>query len=191
MTRFIGGFVSASVLWAAFTYAHLTGIIDINLAPEAQPAEDTFASTAATPEPDERAGNKRSHRTRGARPRRFAGEALSGDDLGGPETRRLDVGTQAGEQQLRSEEVEHQFDAVLPQIRRCLMLAASDEPVTGKVVFGLRIVGNAGVTKVNLRGPGAITQTEAGDCMRKAAHGMRFRSFDGPDMLVQFPMTLE
>jgi hypothetical protein len=58
-------------------------------------------------------------------------------------------------------------------------------------VFGLRISGASGVTAVNLRGPGAITQSEAGTCMQKAARAMRFRRFDGPDMLVHLPMALE
>jgi hypothetical protein len=68
---------------------------------------------------------------------------------------------------------------------------AAEEPVTGKMVFGLRITGDGGVTRVNLKGPRAITTTEAGACMRKAVRRMTLRTFDGPDMLVHLPMTLE
>jgi hypothetical protein len=71
------------------------------------------------------------------------------------------------------------------------MLAAGDEPVTGKIIFGLRISAAGSVTKVNLQGPSAITQGEAGDCLRKAAQGIHFRTFNGPDMLVHYPLTLQ
>jgi hypothetical protein len=62
--------------------------------------------------------------------------------------------------------------------------------VSGKLVFGLRISGQSGVTRVNLEGPAAITRSEAGDCLRKAARSIRFRTFNGPDMLVRYPLTL-
>lgn len=190
MARFLGGFASASVLWAAFTYAVVTGSVTLPFGPPSEVASAPDAGAADIDlAPDDK--TKRPRRTRGKRPRRYAREGLSGDDLGGPDTRQLDMNGAGGEQQLRSDEIERQFDAALPQIRRCLILAASDEPVTGKVVFGLRIAGASGVTAVNLRGPGAITQTEAGACMQKAARTMRFRTFDGPDMLVHLPMTLE
>lgn len=178
------------MLWAAFMYAALTGIVDIHLnfgAKSSEPPDAGVASADAAPDDK----NKRARRARGRRPRRFAHDALSGDDLGGPDTRQLDMNGAGGEQQLRSDEIERQFDGAMPHIRRCLILAASDEPVTGKVVFGLRISGASGVTAVNLRGPGAITQTEAGACMQKAVRAMRFRTFDGPDMQVHLPMTLE
>ena len=58
-------------------------------------------------------------------------------------------------------------------------------------MFGLRIAASGAVTKVNLQGPSAITQTEAGDCLRKAAQGIHFRTFHGPDMLVHYPLTLQ
>ncbi len=189
MARFLGGFVSASVLWAAFVAALVTGVVDINLEPDAAPAAAAPADDGVGGAPA--ATGKRGSRARGRRNLRFSGESQSGDELGGPDTRQLEMGSPGGEQQLRSEEIEQQFDTVLPQIRRCLILAASDEPVTGKIVFGLRIGGSTGVSKVSLRGPSAVTQTEAGECMRKAASGMRLRTFDGPDMLVQFPITLE
>ena len=88
-------------------------------------------------------------------------------------------------------EIQRGFDSAFPQVKRCLMLAAGDEPVSGKIMFGLRITGQGGVSRVNLEGPAAITRSEAGDCLRKAAKGIRFRSFNGPDMLVHYPVTLQ
>ena len=32
---------------------------------------------------------------------------------------------------------------------------------------------------------------ESGTCLRKAARGIRFASFDGPDMLFKYPIELE
>lgn len=119
------------------------------------------------------------------------GEATTGDRLGGPETRDLNAATAGGEEQLRNHEVESGFDRAFPAVRRCLLLVASEDPVRGKLVFGMRISGTGQVTKVNLKGPAAITRGEAGDCMRKAVRKIKYRTFDGPDMLVHYPMTLE
>jgi hypothetical protein len=47
------------------------------------------------------------------------------------------------------------------------------------------------VEKVNLNGPSAITRSEAGSCLAQAARGIQFRSFNGPDMLVSYPLTLQ
>jgi hypothetical protein len=71
------------------------------------------------------------------------------------------------------------------------MLAAGDEPARGKLVFGLRITGEGKVSAVNLSGPSSVSQGEAGSCLRKAATGMKFRSFNGPDMVVHYPLNLE
>jgi hypothetical protein len=185
VSRFLGGFAAASVLWGLFVYALVTGLVVIPLG-DAPVAADAGAEVE---EDAPLSGSKRAKRPR--KKRRHGGQAFAGDDLGGPEARELALGEAGGEEQLRNEEIEREFDSIFPQIRRCLILAASDEPVTGKIVFGLRISGTSGVTKVNLQGPSAITATEAGSCMRKAVLGMRLRSFDGPDMLVHLPMTLE
>lgn len=188
MSRFLGGFFSASALWAAFVYALVTGLVEIPLASRA-PATDAGVEPddeSTTDKASRRSKYKRRGRARGSR-----GQGFAGDDLGGPDERELALGAAGGEEQLRSDEIDAQFDAIFPELRRCLFLAAADEPVTGKLVFGLRVSGSGGVTKVNLRGPSAITDSEAGSCMRRAAHGMRLRSFQGPDMLVHLPMTLE
>jgi hypothetical protein len=94
-------------------------------------------------------------------------------------------------EQLRGTEIEKGFDGAFPQIRRCLVLAASDEPAHGKLTFGVRISGQGKVTAVNLSGPSSVAQGESGSCLRKAASSMQFRSFNGPDMLVHYPVTLD
>jgi hypothetical protein len=116
---------------------------------------------------------------------------LVGDDLRENEARNLNVGTGGGEEQLRGSEIEKGFDAVFGQVKRCLILAAGDEPAHGKLIFGLRITGDGKVSAVNLSGPASVAQGEAGACLRKAASGMHFRTFNGPDMVVHYPLNLE
>ncbi|MEY4583156.1 MAG: hypothetical protein RL701_7859, partial [Pseudomonadota bacterium] len=70
-------------------------------------------------------------------------------------------------------------------------LAAGDEPAHGKLIFGTRIAGSGKVTAVNLTGPAGVAQGEAGACLRKAALGLHFRAFNGPDMVIHYPLTLE
>lgn len=188
MSRFLGGFFLASLLWAGLLYAQVTGII--SLGPEEE------APAVAAPEPDQEEDDAqdapKARRKRPARPRRkLAGTATSGDELGGPGVRELNAAEGGGEGQLRQSEVEAGFDRAFPQVRRCLMLAASEDPITGRLIFGMRIAGSGQVTKVNLKGPAAITRSEAGDCMRDAVRRIHYRTFDGPDMVVHYPFTLE
>ena len=168
--------------------------MDINLDPQAEPVADDSApeeADANDKDPTARKKRARAHGSSGPKTRRYAGDSTSGDDLGGPDARNMDPTKAGGEEQLLGGEIEKGFDSVFPQVRRCLMLAAGDEPVTGKIVFGLRISAAGRVTKVNLQGPSAITQTEAGGCLRNAAQGIHFRTFNGPDMLVHYPLTLQ
>lgn len=169
--------------------------MDINLDPQAEPVADDSAPEAADTNDKDPAARKkrgaRAHGSSGPKARRYTGDSTAGDDLGGPDARNMDPTKAGGEEQLLGGEIEKGFDSVFPQVRRCLMLAAGDEPVTGKIVFGLRISGAGKVTKVNLQGPSAVTQTEAGACLRNAAQGIHFRTFNGPDMLVHYPLTLQ
>lgn len=190
MARFLAGFFFASLLWGGLIYAHIAGLITIGALlpdePEVVAAPDEAAGGAAK----ERKARKKKWRSKKAR-RNLSGTATSGDRLGGPGVRDLNAAEGGGEEQLRGDEIEAGFDSVFPKVRRCLMLVESDAPVRGKLVFGMRIAGADGVTKVNLRGPAAVTRSEAGSCMRKAVKGIRFRTFNGPDMLVHFPLTLD
>ncbi|MDD9935153.1 MAG: hypothetical protein OXT09_16190 [Myxococcales bacterium] len=187
--RFVAGFLVASLLWGGFIYAYSQGLLNINLEPE-RAEEIVDAGPEEEVEPDPKQKRKKKWRKK-KRKKRYSGESMTGDDLGDPDARHMDPTTGGGEEQLLGHEIEQGFDSVMPKLRRCLILAADDEPVTGRLVFGLRVAGSGRVSKVNLKGPSAITKTEAGSCLRGAAKGIRFRSFNGPDMLVQFPMTLE
>jgi len=192
--RFLAGFGSASVLWGALLFSYKQGWIDISLGPDAPPGDEASAADAApddTPAKAERTRKKRQPQLKRARPAAASGERLVGDDLGENSVKPLDVGKNGGEEQLRGTEIEQAFDNAFPQIRRCLVLAASDDPAQGKLTFGLRIAGSGKVTAVNLAGPAAVAQGEAGACLRKAASGIHFRSFNGPDMVIHYPLTLE
>lgn len=83
------------------------------------------------------------------------------------------------------------MDGVMGRVRRCLVLAAGEEPVHGRLVFGLRVLASGRVARVNLRGPRAVSAGECGQCLRQAARQAQFPSFDGPDMVVHYPLTLE
>ncbi|MGD8859653.1 MAG: hypothetical protein PVI30_06565 [Myxococcales bacterium] len=189
--RFLAGFVVASLLSGGFLYAYKQGLINVDLEPVGDEEIADAGVEDETPATDKKKRRKRKWKGKRKKKRRLRGEATTGDDLGGPDTRHLDPTAGGGEEQLRGSEIEAGFDSVMPKIRRCLMLVADDEPVTGRIVFGARISGSGRVTAVNLKGPSAITRTEAGACMRRAAKGIDFRAFNGPDMLVHFPLTLE
>ena len=53
-----------------------------------------------------------------------------------------------GEQQLTGGQIETAFDGAMGRIRRCFVLAAGDEPVRGRLTFGLRVAGSGRVTAV-------------------------------------------
>jgi len=197
VSKFLSGFALASLLWGGFLVAYKQGLIDISLEPDAPQAEATAAATDEDTDTADKPGRPRRKRSLASKPRRSSSgpgedrEALSGDDLGENGTRNIDMHSGGGEEQLRGTEIEHGFDGAFPQIRRCLVLAASDEPAHGKLMFGLRISGQGKVTAVNLSGPSSVSQGEAGACLRKAASSMQFRSFNGPDMVVHYPVTLD
>lgn len=119
------------------------------------------------------------------------GEATIGDDLREGEMRTIDGEGTGGEAQLSGSQIESAFDGAMGRIRRCFLLSPGDEPITGTLTFGLRIAGTGRVSAVNLSGPRALTSGEPGDCLRDAARGIAFPAFDGPEMLVRFPITLE
>jgi hypothetical protein len=192
--KFVAGFALASVLWGAFVLSVKQGWIDISLEPEAPPEDANKTAVNSDGDEPDKPGRVRHKRASAAVKRRVAapsGDSLSGDDLRENEARNVNMGANGGEEQLRGTEIEQGFDGVFPQVRRCLMLAAGDEPAQGKLVFGLRISAEGKVTAVNLSGPSTVTQGEAGACLRKAAQAMHLRSFHGPDMVVHYPLNLQ
>ncbi|MFK7989330.1 MAG: hypothetical protein AB8I08_25150 [Sandaracinaceae bacterium] len=197
MSRFWGGFFVASVLWAA-AGAYLFFVAGF-APPEEEPLEVADAPIADAGPPEEEATPRRRRRRR-RRPRRGAraddpstpaGNATVGDDLREDEMRTLDMGGSGGEARLSNAQVEAGFDSVMGRIRRCLVLMEGNDPVRGRLTFGMRITSSGRVEAVRLSGPRAATTGEAGSCMQSTARGIRFDSFDGPTMVVRYPLTLE
>lgn len=190
VSRFLAGFVTASVVWGVGVWLYLEGAFEPD--PPAVAAAPELAD-AGVAEMEGDAPRRR--RRRGARGGAGGGPvptgvATTGDDLGADDPRNLDMAS-GGEEQLPSAEIERAMDGAFGQIRRCLILAAGDDPVTGTLTFGLRIEPTGRISRVNLRGPAAVTTGEAGDCLRTAARRVQLRSFEGPPMIVHYPVTLD
>ncbi|MDQ3036576.1 MAG: hypothetical protein M3Y87_29560 [Myxococcota bacterium] len=198
MSRFLAGFAAATVLWVgALAALHL----ELGWGPplEEELVVDEAPIEVAAEEPEERSRKRRGGR-RGRRgstasadgtsavPR---GEATTGDDLREGEMRMIDGEGVGGEQQLTGGQIDTAFDGAMGRIRRCFILAAGDEPVRGRLVFGMRIGASGRATAVNLSGPAAVTTGDSGDCLRSAARAIQFPPFDGPEMVVRYPITLE
>jgi len=199
--RFLAGFAAASLLWVGAAAALHLGL-GWGPPPE-EPTAPLGAEPEAMPEPEAAtAGRRRIRRQRVERPasgggggspgaRVPTGEATTGDDLREGEMRVVDGMATGGEEQLTGPQIDAGLDGAMGRIRRCFLLAAGDDAVTGTLTFGMRIAGSGQVTAVNLSGPAAVTTGEAGDCLRGAVRAVRFPSFDGPEMLVRYPITLE
>ncbi|MEM9189202.1 MAG: hypothetical protein AAGF12_08505 [Myxococcota bacterium] len=182
MRRFLAGFLSATVVYGLLGFAYLELRGDDSDPPMSADASIADGSMPASPmrQVARRVGSKAGKRAKQPR----------WDDLDAPSTRTIDPLAAGGEAQLSSAEVEAGMDRIFPQIRRCLILAATDAPPTGRLVFGLRIAGSGDVVGVNLSGPEAVRTGEAGACLERAARDARFSSFDGPPMVVRYPVTL-
>lgn len=195
MSRFWAGFGVASLVWAGGAAFAVLGL-------GYGPAPDSPEPVAAAAPPDagvaetEEAPRRRSRRRSPGRAETRAeatptGEATTGDDLGEDELRTLDMSASGGEQQLSGAQIEGVFDGGMGRIRRCLVLMAGEDEVTGRLTFGLRVAGDGQVRAVSLSGPRAATTGDAGECLRGAARALRFPTFDGPEMVVRYPLTLE
>ena len=207
MTRFLAGFALASLVWGGLG-AYLVVEQGYGPPPE-EPEADIEVATLDTPtdEPESPGRARRPRRRReGAGTIRGGGpsadegssgvggpfgDAVTGDDLGEGELRVIDGAGSGGEEQLTGAEIDHAFDGVMPRVRRCFILAATDRELTGTLTFGLRIGGNGHVSAVNLSGPAVLTTGECGDCLRTTARSIQFPTFDGPEMVVRYPITLE
>ncbi len=191
VSKFVGGFLTASLLWGLGVGLWASGAFE----PGEIATQQVEDEADAGPDMEEETPSMR-RRRRGRRGMRGGGErvptgnATTGDDLGSVD-RNLDLNAAGGEEQLSRAAIESGMDGVFGRIRRCLVLAAGDEPVSGRVTFGLRIEPNGSVSRVRLSGPAVVTTGEAGSCLRTAARGARFDSFDGPPMVVNYPITLD
>ena len=199
MTRFLAGFALASLVWGGLG-AYL--VVEQGYGPPlAEPDPEVEVATADAPSDDTSATpGRRGRRRRGGAssagdaptsPRSPSGNATTGDDLGEDQMRTIDGAGTGGEEQLTGAEIDHTFDGVMPRVRRCFILAASDREITGTLTFGLRIGGDGHVAAANLAGPAILTTGDCGDCLRTTARSMQFPTFDGPEMVVRYPITLE
>ncbi|MCB9616529.1 MAG: hypothetical protein H6722_29185 [Sandaracinus sp.] len=199
MGRFFAGFALASFLWGGVVVALYQGWIALPIEepelvadapPEVEEVEEDDAPSAMR---RRRARRRRSGaggdetRSGGRTP---TGEATTGDDLGENDPRGLNLEGNGGEEQLRHAEIEEGIDRVFPRIRRCLVLVEGDGDPTGRLIVKMRIAGSGRVTRVQLRGPAAVTTGEPGGCIQTAVRSMQLRSFDGPDMFVDYPIDL-
>lgn len=198
MAKFFSGFGAATLVWALVGAGLVFGLGWGPPPPEPPPEEEVVVvETEAAPEEPATRRRRRPRRSGGGDTRESgsgsvpSGEATTGDDLREGEMRTIDGEGTGGEAQLSGGQIEQAFDGAMPRIRRCFVLAAGDEPVRGRLTFGMRIRGSGEVSAVNLSGPAAVTTGECGDCLRTAARGIRFPSFDGPEMVARYPITLE
>jgi hypothetical protein len=207
---FLGGFLLASGIWGALAFLYLRGNLDF-LFPEEEPVAAMAAPTADAEGAGPPSKGKRRGLKRPRLQRRAGGGAASGssddaresagsngagsanttvgDDLGWDKERNMDMA--AGEGQLAGTQIDAGFDSVMGRVRRCLILVPSDGDVTGKLIFGMRVGSDGKPRAVNLSGPSIVISGESGSCLRGAAQGIRFASFDGPDMLFKYPITLQ
>lgn len=193
VTRFFLGFVVATALYSALAGGlYAKGWVRVGPAPEPQVVAE--AGPVADGEPEDKK-RKRKRPARSDRPRSEGsaalprGEATSGDDLDWDGERQVDMA--GGEQQLSGKQIEDGFDSAMARIRRCLVLVPAEGEVTGKLTFGMRVGSDGTPRAVNLSGPAVVTTGESGGCLRKAAEGIRFAKFTGPDMLFKYPITLQ
>jgi hypothetical protein len=197
--RFLAGFALASLVWGGLG-AYL--VIEEGYGPPlaSDEPEIEVATADAADDTPETGRSRRPRRRRsasaaasdeGGGSRTPMGDMVTGDDLGEGEMRTIDGAGSGGEEQLTGAEIDHTFDGVMPRVRRCFILAASDREITGTLIFGLRIGGDGHVTAANLSGPAVLTSGDCGDCLRTTARSMQFPTFDGPEMVVRYPITLE
>ncbi len=203
MSRFLSGFALASLVWGGLG-AYL--VIEAGYGPPPEESDDVVEVAAADAPVEDSTGTARSRRPRrrGSRgasaatpddgmsvARAPTGDAITGDDLDLGDLRVIDGAGSGGEEQLTGAEIDHAFDGAMPRIRRCFILAAGDREITGTLTFGLRIGGDGHVHAANLSGPAVLTTGDCGECLRTTARGMQFPTFDGPEMVARYPVTLE
>jgi hypothetical protein len=204
MKFFLFGVFVSSFIWFGILYAQSRGMVTLFKMPEETTvSEETVVAATdvdtetAKPEVVKKRMKKR------RRPRQKAnapiqpdlgyeeGEGQTGDDLtAGP--RSISPGDAGGDEgQLSNAEIESAIDQRFNGIQRCLTLMPPDAPGIGRLVIGMNISGAGTVTRVNLRGPNAMIKGEPGACFRRIVSAMRFRRFNGPDMIVHYPIIFE
>jgi hypothetical protein len=189
VARFFLGFLIATVLYGAgLAVLQAQGLLKFGAPPApAVVASEEPELDAADPKKAKKKRSPRPARERaGALP---SGSATTGDELDWDGERQVDMA--GGEGQLSGKQIEDGFDGAMAKIRRCLVLVPAEGDVAGKLLFGMKVGSDGTPRAVNLSGPAVVTTGESGDCLRKAAQGIRFAKFSGPDMLFKYPITLQ
>ena len=202
MKQFLAGIVTASLIWGGLFWAQKAEYIDLlgvnapteDVAPEASEATLASEEVKTPKESKRRRGKRRSRRSYdGPGPGNHydTTEGVSGDQLDGPGGKELSMAGAGGEDQLSSQEIDQGIDRVFKGIERCLLTLPPDAPAAGRVVFGMNIASSGKVTKVNLKGPKHMISGDTGACFQRTVKSIRFRSFDGPDMVAHYPVTFD
>ncbi len=196
MKHFAGGFLAASLVWAGVMWAQASGHIDLFGNSEEMSEEVVEDAGTVEEEPTEaKVKKKRKRRGKrrkldnGSRDRAEGTEEIVGDDMSAAD-REVSMGA-GGEQQLSSAQIDRGVDSVFRGIERCLVLVPPDESAAGKVIVGMKIAPGGSVSAVNLRGPNSIVKGESGACLRRTIRGIKYSSFDGPEMTTQYPIVFE
>ena len=202
MKHFLAGIVVASLIWGGLFGAQKAGYIDLlggNAPTEAveiaTPDAPLESEAVKTPKEGKRRRGKRRNRRTSDSPgpgnHYDTEEGVFGDVLDGPGGKELSMAGAGGEDQLSSQEIDRGIDRVFKGIERCLLALPPDAPAAGKVVFGMNIASSGKVTKVSLKGPKHMISGETGACFQRTVKSIRFRSFDGPDMVAHYPVTFD
>lgn len=195
VVRFFTGFLTASLLWGGLAALVFLGVLPFpGGSQEAPEVEIAPGPDPAPSDSDDKPKRKRLKKPRvsgpeGGRAGSGSGSRTIGDDLDWSGSRQVDMA--AGEGQLSGKQIEAGFDSVMGKIRRCLILVPSDDEIQGKLLFGMRVGSDGKARAVQLSGPSVVIGGESGSCLRDAAQSIRFATFDGPDMLFKYPITLQ
>ncbi len=210
MGKFFGGFLVASGLAVATYFSGLLGP-DVDTCggfcgegsgcSEGQCVAVASASTEDddTDEAEPSKNKRRKRRSERGSGGEHGGEAGAEDglapfvpinDSGVPRFNRKSAKTidlDAGSERLSDRVVNQELAKLDSRFQRCVATAAiySDDALRGSLNYELGIAGSGKVTGVNVKAPGSLKVFGIVPCVRKAIHGHRFPSFDGPTMGVE------
>ncbi len=197
MKLFLSGFLAALVIGIGLLWAQGQGYVDIFTQEEATAAiAPTPAASAQemAPAPQKKRAKRARRKARGAAAEAAKGyqdgDGVAGDDLG-QGARAVDGASRGGEEQLSNAQIEQGIDRIFGGIERCLVLMPPDAPSSGRVVIGMGIASGGAVTRVNLSGTRTMITGECGACIQRLVRSLRFPPFDGPEMIVRYPVAFD
>jgi hypothetical protein len=103
------------------------------------------------------------------------------------------IDMKAGSERLPDETVRSEMRELEPAFDRCIAAAVGRgaEVPPGKVDFAFAVEPNGKVGGVTVRAPAEIVDAGVIPCLRKALHGHRFPSWDGPRADVDYAFKVE